>query len=73
MARRAEPVVYGLELGDVGPLLEVAGDRHPGAAWVSMEVGYWGIGLRLQPDEVQRLRDQLDSILATPLREDGER
>lgn len=53
---------YGLEQNDIGPVLEVRGDRG-GGAHVGLDVGYWGIGIRLDPAQTTRLRDQLNRIL----------
>lgn len=62
-APREVPVeTYGLE-NDLGPVMEVQAARNGGVR-IAMEVGWWGIIVTLDPNEVQRLRDQLDGILA---------
>ncbi len=56
-----KPQAYGPELADVGPVLYVSDDRS--GARFEMEVGYWGIVVRLPPGDVRRLIDQLQEML----------
>ena len=58
----SEAETYGLELADIGPVMDVAPDRGGGARF-TLEVGYWGISLRLDPSSLVRLREQIDKIL----------
>ncbi len=51
---------YGLE-NDLGPVMDVIKARGGGARF-TLEVGWWGIVVTLQPDEVDRLIKQLTQI-----------
>lgn len=61
----SEPETYGLEQGDIGPVMDVAATRGGGASF-TLEVGYWGIMLMLTPGDVHRLIKQLADIVGEP-------
>lgn len=61
-SREAKVETYARE-HDIGPLMEVQEARGGGASF-TLEVGWWGLTVRLDLGDVVRLHTQLGEILS---------